>query len=125
MSQTEGPENLGSFFKENARLFREYAETRVEIMRLKLLRTAARSAGTFLWILISLFLIFLVFIFAGLVLGFWLSSVTGSYVTGFGITTLMLVLILVLLALFRKALFINPFIRMFIRTGTHDEEGEL
>ena len=124
MSHPEGSENLGSFFSENARLLREYAEARVEIMRLKILRAAARSAGTFLWIIISLFLVFLVIIFAGLVMGFWLSSVTGSYITGFGITTLLLVLLLVLLALFRKVLFINPFIRLFIRrsTGAEDEE---
>ena len=124
MADTEANENLGSFFRENTKLFREYAEARVELLRLKLLRAAARSAGTFLWIIISLFLVFLVIIFAGLVLGFWLSSLTGSYISGFGITTGILLLLLLLLAVFRRALFINPFIRLFIQRSAGEDEEE-
>jgi len=123
MSNAEGSEDLGSFFRENTRLLREYAEARIELLKLKMLRGAARSAGTFLWIILSLFLVFLLIIFAGLVLGFWLSARTGSYTEGFGITTLILLLLLVLIAVFRRVLFIDPFIRLFIRRGAADDEA--
>lgn len=124
MANPEGTEDLGSFFRENTRLLREYAEARIELMKLKFLRGSARAAGTFLWIIISLFLLFLLVIFAGLVLGFWLSAKTGSYTTGFGITTLFMLLLLLLLAVFRRALFIDPFIRTFIRRTADDEDTD-
>jgi len=114
-------ENLGSFFKENARLVKEYFETRLEVYRLRMIRFAAKSAGYLIWFVISLFLVFLLIIFSGIVLSLWLSDITGSYITGFGLTTLILLVMILLLTLFRKALFINPIIRLFIRK---QEEGE-
>lgn len=120
-------ENIGSFFMDFKGMVKDYAETRLELFRLKGVRLISKIIGTFFWFIISLFLLFLIFIFAGLVLGFWLSDITHSFVTGFGITTLMLVLAVTLLALFRKQLFINPFIRLIVRQSgddIHTEEEE-
>lgn len=117
------PENLGSFVKENKALVQDYIETRLEILRLQGIRAGSKTAGYLVWIIISLFLLFLVSIFIGLVLGFWLSELTGSYVKGFGITTLIMILLVVLLALFRKALFVDPAIRKVI--GSLQEKDDL
>ncbi|MBS1653506.1 MAG: hypothetical protein JSU05_01575 [Bacteroidetes bacterium] len=120
-------ENIGSFFMDFKGMVKDYTETRLELFRLKGVRLISKIIGTFFWFIISLFLLFLIFIFAGLVLGFWLSDITHSFVTGFGITTLMLVLAVTLLALFRKQLFINPFIRLIVRQSgddIHTEEEE-
>jgi hypothetical protein len=84
-------ENLGSFFRENKKLVKDYLDARLEIYKLKLIRIFSKSAGYFIWIIISLFLLFLFFIFLGLVTGFWLSELTGSYVTGFTTTLIVLV----------------------------------
>jgi hypothetical protein len=108
-------ENFGSFFKENAKLVKEYFEIKMKIYRLRAIRTISRSAGYFLWIVISLFLLFLFIIFLGVVVGLWLSDITGSYIAGFGITTGIILLLIILLTAFRKALFINPIIKAFIR----------
>jgi len=86
----------------------------MEIYRLKLVRLISKSAGYFIWIIISLFLVFLLFIFMGTVAGLWLSKITGSYVTGFGIITLAIFLKIIVLALFRKKLFTNPIIKVII-----------
>ncbi len=115
-------ENLGSFFKENKKLIREYVDTRLEIYRLKLIRILSRSAGYFIWIMISLFLLTLFTIFLGLVAGLWLSELTGSYVAGFGIVTGLILLKIIFLAIFRKKLFVNPIIRSVIRR-INDEEN--
>jgi hypothetical protein len=117
-------ENLGSFFKENARLVKEYVETRLEVYRLRMIRLAARSAGFLIWFVISLFLVFLLIIFSGIVLSLWLSDITGSYIAGFGITTLILFILILLLTAFRKALFINPIIRSFIRKQEEEKNEE-
>jgi hypothetical protein len=114
-------ENLGGFFKENKKLVKEYLDTRLEIFELKLIRILSKSAGYFIWIIISLFLFFLFIIFLGLVAGLWLSELTGSYVTGFGIITLIILLKIVLLYAFRKTLFVNPIIRTIISKVSNEK----
>lgn len=114
------PDNLGGFIKENKNLLKEYWETRLEIYRLQGIKAFSKTAGYFIWIIISLFLAWLLIIFVGLVLGFWLSDLTGSYVKGFGITALIILLKIVLLAVFRKPLFINPIIRGLLKKTQED-----
>ena len=118
------PDNLGSFIRENKPLFKEYIETRLEIYRLQALRLVSTSAGYLVWILISLFLFFLILIFSGIVLGCWLSGLTHSYTTGFGLTTLILVVIFGLLGLFRKSLFVNPLTQSILRRASEGNEEE-
>lgn len=124
---SDNQENLGSFFKENARLLREYFETRLKIYRLRAVRLLSKSAGYFIWIIISLFLLFLFIIFLGVVLSLWFSQMTGSYIAGFSITTGIIFLVIILLALFRKALFVNPIIKAFISQSEEiiEEEDQL
>jgi thiol:disulfide interchange protein len=115
-------ENLGSFLKENKKLVKDYLDTRLEIFRFKLIRMFSKSAGYLIWVIISLFLFFLLMTFIGLVIGFWLTDVTGSYVKGFGYTSLIMLGLITLLALFRKALFVNPIIRIVIRHTTENND---
>jgi lipopolysaccharide export LptBFGC system permease protein LptF len=120
MSKTE---NVASFIKENKEVLKEYAETRYEIYRLKGIRTVSKTAGFLGWIIISLFLLFLVVIFGGMTLAYWLSNVFGSTVMGFGITTLFLLVVFVLLAVFRKQFFINPVISTIISQSNEDDDN--
>jgi sterol desaturase/sphingolipid hydroxylase (fatty acid hydroxylase superfamily) len=121
MSQNQ-PDNLGSFISENKAVLKEYLETRMEIYRLQSLRVFSKVAGYFAWVLISLFLAFLILIFGGLMLGYWFSSMLGSYVKGFGLITLLLVVVFVLLALFRKSLFVDPVVHSIIKRSREEEE---
>ncbi|HEY6504803.1 MAG TPA: hypothetical protein VIZ28_12560 [Chitinophagaceae bacterium] len=118
------PENIGSFFKENKKLVKDYFDTRLEIYKLKMIRLFSRAAGRLIWLVISLFLLFLFIIFCGLVTGFWLSELTGSYVKGFGITTLIILFLIILVTLLRNQLFVNPIIRTIIRSTADDKEDE-
>jgi uncharacterized membrane protein len=121
MSQNQ-PDNLGSFISENKAVLKEYLETRMEIYRLQSLRIFSKSAGYFAWILVSLFLVILIVIFGGLMLGYWFSSMLGSYVKGFGLMTLLLVVLFVLLTLFRKSLFVDPVVQSIIQKSREEEE---
>ncbi|MDP4149221.1 MAG: hypothetical protein Q8932_10265 [Bacteroidota bacterium] len=123
------PDNLGAFFSENKALLIEYIETRMEIYRLQSLRLFAKSAGYFAWIIVSLFLAFLILLFSGLVLGFWVSGLVHSYTLGFGLVVLLLLVIFILLAVLRRSLFVNPAIQSIIqrsrdevRDGDEEEE---
>jgi hypothetical protein len=115
-------ENLGSFLRDNRKLVKDYLDTTLEIFKLKLIRIFSKSTGYLIWVIISLFLFFLLMTFIGLVIGFWLTNITGSYIRGFGYTSLIMLGIILLLALFRKPLFVNPFIRMMIRRTTENND---
>jgi hypothetical protein len=120
MSKTE---NIASFVRENKEVLKEYVETRYEIYRLKGIKTVSKTAGFLGWIIISLFLLFLVIIFGGMTMAYWLSNVFSSTVMGFGITTLFLLIVFVLLAVFRKQLFINPVISSIISQSNDDDDN--
>ncbi|MDR3716081.1 MAG: hypothetical protein P4L51_25035 [Puia sp.] len=115
--------DLGSFFAENKALVKEYIETRMEIYRLQSLRIFSQSAGYFAWMIVSLFLVFLILLFSGIVTGFWFSSILHSYVKGFGLTTLLILLVFVLLAVFRKKLFVDPVTHTIIQRS-REQSGE-
>ncbi|MFT3826419.1 MAG: hypothetical protein QM731_21035 [Chitinophagaceae bacterium] len=117
-----GQENFGSFLKENKELLKDYIDVRLKIFRLESIKMASKSAGYLVFVLVSLFLVFLIFLFAGLVLGFWLSAVFNSNTIGFGLTTLLLIVIFILVILLRNKLFIDPIIKTVISKAGDDEE---
>ena len=117
-------DDLGAFFKENAKLIREYFETRMKIYRLRAIRLIAKSAGNFLWMIIFLFLLFVLIIFTGIVVGLWMSEITGSTVAGFGIATGFILLLIILCTAFRKTFFINPLIKAFIKRSEENIDEE-
>ena len=118
------PDNVASFIHENKNLLKEYLETRYEIYRLKAMRSASKTAGYLAWIIISLFLLFLVIIFGGMTLAYWLSGLFDSMVMGFGLTAIIILAVFVLLALLRNQLFINPVIRSIISRSNDDDETD-
>lgn len=119
------PETLGSYLRDNKEILQEYLETRLEIFRLSAIRTFSKTAGYLIWLLISLFIVFLIILFSGIVLGLWLSSLTGSYILGFALVTLVFVLMFALLAIFRQSWFVNPIIHGIIaRSSEVLEDGD-
>lgn len=120
-------ETIGSFLKENKGLLKEYLETRFEIFRLSSIRMLSKSAGYFVWLIISLFLFFLIILFAGVTAGIWLSQLMSSYVKGFGVIVLALILLFAVLAFFRKKLFVDPLMQKIIDRANEelDEEQDL
>ena len=117
-------ESLGSFFQSNKSLAKEYFETRLEIFRLSAIRTASKSAGLLVWMIISLFLVFLIILFLGITIGFWLSKLTDSFVMGFGLVTLAFILLCVILAVFRKKLFLEPLMQIILDRASEEIDEE-
>jgi|GEM_PF-277044 len=121
MSQAD---NLGSFFAENKTLLKEYLETRLEIYRLQTLRMFARSAGLFVWLLLSLFLLFLFLLFGGMMVAFWFSGLLHSQVKGFGLVAGLILLLFILLTIFRRVLFVDPVIQIVIQKTQEEGKNE-
>ena len=115
--------NVASFIKENKDTVKEYIETRYEIYRLKGIKTISKTAGLLGWIIISMFLLFLVTIFAGITMGYWLSSLFNSMVLGFGFTSIFFLLVFIFMAIFRKQLFINPVITSIISQSIENDDN--
>lgn len=113
-------ETLGTFFNDVKDHSQKWVETKLNVYKLKGIRFFSRIAGNFAWLIISLFLFFILSVFIGLTLGFWLSDYFGSYTAGFGIVTLLILMKIALLAIFRKRLFINPIIRAMIRRSSEE-----
>lgn len=116
-------ESMGSFFRDNKNLVKDYLETRLEIYRLKGIRAVSKTAGYLIWLVIAIFLIWMIGLFAALVFAFWMSELTGSLVAGFAITLSFVILKVILLTVFRKQLFVNPIIRRILKK-MQEEAGE-
>jgi DMSO/TMAO reductase YedYZ heme-binding membrane subunit len=116
--------NIWEFLEGNKQQLNEYIELRVQLFSLQLIRKTSTVTAMLLWLAVIGVICFLITIFAGLTLGFYLALVFNSFVTGFGVTTLIILFIALIVILLRKQLFINPIIRIIIREQTRDYEPE-
>jgi hypothetical protein len=115
-------ETMTSFFEDTRKHFSDYLDMRLEIYRLRLIRMLSKTAGYLIWVIVLLVLASLFIIFSGLTMGFWLSTVTGSYAKGFGLTTIFIATGIFLLYISRKALFVNPIVRNMIKHSTKEKQ---
>ena len=113
---------FGDFIKENKGIAREYLDIRLEILRLQLVKMFSKSAGYFVWTIVSLLLLLLFMLFVFLIAGFWLSELTGSIITGFALTAVIILVTAAVITLLRRILFVNPIIRNTIRQMEKEKE---
>ncbi len=103
-------------------LLKDYAETRITLAKLQIIRGSAKMTGYFVWLIITLVLVTLLIVFLGIVSGFWFSKMTGSYISGFAITAGIILLLIVLMTVLGRALFVGPVIRAFISRMMSEEK---
>lgn len=116
--------SLGDFVKENKSIVSEYLDIRLEILRLQLIRIFSKSAGYFIWTIVSLFLLLLFMIFIFLLIGFWLSEMTGNLIVGFAMTSIIILILGAVITLLRRILFVNPIIKNTIRYIEKEESAK-
>lgn len=93
---------------------KEYAETRLELIKLQGIRVVSRGFSLMLFLSIVLFLGFLITLFLGLAFAWWLSSVVGTEGLGFALTALVYGILFLMVILFRKPIFRGSIIWLFI-----------
>ena len=117
-------ENLHDFYKENRKLITEYLETRLEIIRLKSIGTLARTLSMLILVTLISFMVLFFLLFLVISFSWYISSITGSASIGFLSGGGIFLLIMLVCIIFRKPLFLNPLIRLFIHTSTQEEEDD-
>ena len=108
------------FYEENKALLKEYFEVRFNLLKLQSVKVISRTLSRLIVIFLVGILILFVMLFLGLSFAWWLSIKTGSNVTGFAGAAALFSLLVVTAIAFRKPLFQNPLIRMFIHETTKD-----
>lgn len=117
-------ENYGDFYKENKKLFADYIDTRIELLKLGAIKITAKTLSALLLIaLISCMVLFFV-LFLVIAFSWFMADQLGSASLGFLCGGGVFLLIITVSVLFRRALFLNPLIRIFIHIATKDEFEE-
>ena len=117
-------ENLNDFYKENKRLVSDYVETRLDLLKLTTVRSLSRTLSMLILVTIISFMVLFFLLFLVIAFSWFMSDLLGSATMGFLCGGGVFLLIFVLSVAFRKALFLNPLIRLFIQTSTQEEEDE-
>ncbi len=117
-------DNLHDFFDENRKLVSEYLDTRLEILKLSLVRSASKTLGILAFITIICFLLLMFVLFLVISFSWWMTSLMGSaalgYLTGSGV----FILLIIICFIFKKPLFVNPFVRLFLLSSLEEEEED-
>ncbi|MFZ9660632.1 MAG: hypothetical protein ACO29O_02040 [Chitinophagaceae bacterium] len=117
--------DLNDFYKENKALLKEYIELRMELFRMHAVRMISKSISMMAVIFFTGILFLFVLLFMGVSFSLWLSDRSGSMVMGFMGGAGLFLILLILTILFRKPLFLNPLIRLFINETVSDvDENE-
>lgn len=117
-------ENYGDFYKENKKLVADYIDTRIELLKLGAIKITAKTLSALLLIaLISCMVLFFV-LFLVIAFSWFMADQLGSASLGFLSGGGVFLLIITVSVLFRRALFLNPLIRIFIHIATDDEFEE-
>jgi uncharacterized membrane protein (DUF485 family) len=117
-------ETLNDFYQENRKLVTEYLETRLQLIRLTAIRTLSKTFSLFIVICLVSFMVLFFLLFLVIAFSWQMADVTGSAALGFLCGAGVFLLLLILGIVFRKPLFLNPLIRLFILSSANEEEDD-
>lgn len=119
------PENLGDFYKENRKLIADYIDTRIEILKLRSIKILAKTLSLLILISLVSFMVLFFLLFLVIAFSWFMADVLGNAALGFLCGGAVFLFILLFSVIFRKALFLNPLIRVFLHASTQDDEDEI
>lgn len=117
-------ENLNDFYTENRKLLTEYLDVRLQLIRLGSIRTLSRTLAMLILLSLISLMVLLFLVFMVIAFSVYMSEVLNSTVWGFVCGGLVFLITLLLTIAFRKPLFLNPLIRLFIITSAQEDEEE-
>lgn len=117
-------ENLGDFYKENKKLIGDYIDTRIELLKLGAIKITAKTLSALLLIALISFMVLFFVLFLVIAFSWFMADQLGSASLGFLSGGGVFLLIIIVSVLFRRALFLNPLIRIFIHIATDDDGFE-
>ena len=117
-------DNLGDFYKENKKLVADYIDTRIELLKLGAIKITAKTLSALLLIALISFMVLFFLLFLVIAFSWFMADQLGSATLGFLSGAGVFLFIILISIVFRKALFLNPLIRIFIHIGTDDDAME-
>ena len=117
-------ETFNDFYQENRKLLAEYLETRLQLLRLIAIRTLSRTFSMFIVVCLVSFMVLFFLLFLVISFSWLMADATGSAALGFLCGAGVFLVIIMLAVVFRKPLFLNPLIRLFIHTSTQEEDED-
>ena len=123
-TEKSSADNLSDFYQENKKLVNAYLETRVEIFKLTSIKVLSKLLSILLLIFITSFMLLFFLLFLVISFSWFMSDVLGSAALGFLCGGGLFLFIMIVCIVFRKPLFVNPFIRLFLRASLQEENDE-
>ncbi len=117
-------ENLNDFFKDSRKLITSYIDTRIQLLRLTSIRSLSRVLSMLILVTLISFMVLFFLLFMVISFSWWIAEKTNSPSFGFLGGGGIFLLILLIGIVFRKPLFLNPLIRLFIQTSAKEEDEE-
>jgi hypothetical protein len=117
-------ENLNDFYKDSRKLITSYIDTRVQLLRLTSIRSLSRVLSMLILVTLIGFMVLFFLLFMVISFSWWIAEKTNSPSFGFMSGGGIFLLILLIGLVFRKPLFLNPLIRLFIQTSAKEEDEE-
>ena len=120
-------QDFSGFIKENKSLAKEYVETRITLAKLQAVKVLSRSLGMLIALAIVSFLALFVVLFLGMSFAWWIAKITESNAVGFASAAGLFLAIVLLVIAFRKQLFQDKLVELFIRETVkdlHDHEKD-
>jgi len=118
----ESKENLNDFYQDNKKLVNEYVDTRIKILKLTSIRILSKTISLLLLIFIVSFMMLFFLLFLVIAFSWFMSTLLGSATLGFLCGASVFLLIIFISIIFRKPLFVNPFIRLFLLASLQEED---
>lgn len=118
-------ENLGDFYKENKKLVSDYIETRIELIKLGAIKTLAKTLSALILIALISFMTLFFLLFVVIAFSWYMADQLGSAALGFLCGGGVFIAILLFSIIFRKVLFLNPLIRIFLLASTEEDEESI
>ena len=108
-----------SFFEDTKIKLQQYIQQRILLLQLQATDKISRIASSVISVILLIVVLLFMLLFASITAAFWLTSVTGSFIAGFGIIALFYLLVFLFILIFLRKmlrnLFINKIIRLFYK----------
>ncbi len=117
-------ENYGDFYKENKKLVADYIDTRIELLKLGAIKITAKTLSALMLIALISFMVLFFVLFLVIAFSWFMADQLGSASLGFLCGGGVFLLIIMVSVIFRRVLFLNPLIKIFIHIATDDDGFE-
>lgn len=103
-----------NFFTDTKIKLQQYIQQRILLLKLEFTEKASHIASALISVTLLTIVLLFMLLFASVTAGFWLTSITGSFIAGFGIVALFYLFVFLFIIIFLRKMLRNLFINKII-----------